>query len=64
MWPFTNTSCPGATSEMGPIDKVLDSWLLYSKLPAVGDSNVFLLITISSKTYGNYSHKQVEEVEG
>lgn len=63
MWPFTNTSCPGATSEMGPIDKVLDSWL-YSKLPAVGDSNVSLLITISSKTYGNYSHKQVEEVEG
>ena len=51
MWPFTNTSCPGATSEMGPIDKVLDSWLLYSKLTAVGDINVFLLITISSHSY-------------
>ena len=51
MWPFTSTSCPGATSEMSPIDKVLDSWLLYSKLTAVSDSNVFLLITISSHSY-------------
>ena len=50
-WPFTSTSCPGATSEMDAIDKVLDSWLLYSKLTVVGDINVFLLMTISSRWY-------------